>query len=490
MAASLNMTIKPSMAWLLVFVPAFSYFASTRLQSSGFRWGRSNTLGDPISTRLLVHDNNDNCQGLSQVFFLADSSCKAQQEQQEQELQYSLNLQATGRGMKGIVASIWKHDDELGRGYLLFSQSHGNGRIWRWEVGGGPIAIGRSLHLEDSGCRSGVYQPCHANQTTTTTTSSSSSTSVGSGGMAIDFHPAGTRHSEGSLVVAEWGEGRIIRMEDSNGARTPLMIQVPDACRPNNTTRRLFQPKSLLMNPYGDLLVADTQPDDCGLAAIYRLSQAVHVESLPSLTVSRKAHGWNQTHHSHPVDLIYSGSQEIGGMAMDPTWLSLYATVLEHDGRVLLKQMPAVTMEDDDDDETDDDLADDEEDDPDNNLPKDDEITAGDEEQPTTEAPPKPVLNDAANIVLDLTQALNCTQPGALTVSEKGHVFVAVPQGIAIISAKASVLGILPMPSQPTSLTLGEDQFLYAFSDDSLYRIRVRMGPVMVPTNLVTGGKR
>ena len=32
--------IKPSMAWLLVFVPAVSYFMATRLQSSGFRWGQ------------------------------------------------------------------------------------------------------------------------------------------------------------------------------------------------------------------------------------------------------------------------------------------------------------------------------------------------------------------------------------------------------------------------------------------------------------------
>ncbi len=30
-------------------------------------------------------------------------------------------------------------------------------RIWRWEVGGGPITIGRSLHIERNGCRSGLW---------------------------------------------------------------------------------------------------------------------------------------------------------------------------------------------------------------------------------------------------------------------------------------------------------------------------------------------
>jgi hypothetical protein len=384
--------------------------------------------------------------------------------------------------MKDIVASTWRHDEQLGRGYLLFSQAHHNGRIWRWEVGGGPIAIGRSLHLESSGCRSSEYQVCHKKKAHSI--SAPETLSMGSGGMAIDFHHSeGTRHSEGSLVVAEWGEGRVIRMED-NGARTPLMIQVPSLC--STATTRLNQPRSLLYTPYGDLLVTDTAAQ-CSKAAIYRLSQAVHVQAVPSLYDSHSAHGWNQTQHDLPVDLLYHASvRDIGGMAMDPTWLYIYVTVLDAEGRVHLMRMPAVTLEDDDDDE--------EEADTDKEkVPK---LSAAAEatpqEQHSESQTAHGIMDDKAQAILDLTQAVGSTQPGPLAVSDKGHVFLAVPQGIAIISTDekggaAVLLGILPMPAPPTSLTLGEDKFLYTFTDDSLFRIRVNVGPVMVPTNLVVG---
>ena len=492
-----NLTIKPSMAWLLVFVPALSYFVATRLQSSGFRWGRSNSLGDRVTSSLKLPTGTSSstgaqtqsaaCQSLSSIFFLAtNNACQdatskrtARADPVEVSLQHGLNLLYQGRGMQTIVASTWRHDEELGRGYLLVSQAHENGRVWRWEVGGGPIAIGRTLHLESSGCRSNHYRPCYPS---TTSGDEAQPTLAGSGGIAIDFHQGeGDSYVEGALIVAEWGEGRIIRMEESNGARTPLMVQVPDICHTeDNTTmsaattrtRRLYQPRSLLYTPYGDLLVSDTAPD-CHRAVIYRLSQAVHVESLESLAESRKAHAWNETHHGFPVDVLYqNGIQLIGGMAVDPSWLHMYVTVKDQEGRVLLLQLPIVVEEEDD---------------------EEDEEKSDNTE---TEQAVKPIglMDHRAQIVMDMTQGLGLSEPGPLVVSEKGHVFTAVPEGVAILSTSktsnaATILGILPTPQRPTSLTLGEDKFLYSFSDDSMFRIRIREGPVKVPTNLVVGKK-
>jgi hypothetical protein len=45
---------------------------------------------------------------------------------------------------------------------------------------------------------------------------------VGSGGIIVDHW-----HEPPRLVVAEWGEGRIARLEE-NGARTPLVIEYHD----------------------------------------------------------------------------------------------------------------------------------------------------------------------------------------------------------------------------------------------------------------------
>jgi len=427
---------------------------------------------------------------------------------------YTFNLMYQGRGMQDIVASTWRHDEELGRGYILFSQSHHNGRVWRWEVGGGPIAIGRTLHLESSGCRSNEINKCHEKDDNTPPHAI-----VGSGGMAIDFHQGqGDKYSEGALVVAEWGEGRIVRMEESNGARTPLVVQVPDICRHNNiadsTTsskdappplRRLHQPRSLLYAPFGDLLVADTLPD-CQRAAIFHLSQAVHVEALESLAVSRKAHSWNETRHVHPVTVFYQNNiQEIGGMAMDPTWLNMYVTVKDQDGRILLIRLPAVLEKedyDDDDDKSGQSSSDDDEDKTKKEelvATKDEDEVVDPEVQDTSPEKLGGLMDDKARVVMDMTQKLGLSETGPLVVSEKGHIFVAVPKGVAILSVSsgngseaptATLLGYLPTPEPPTSLTLGEDKFLYAFSSDSLYRIRINVGPVAVPTNLVVGKRQ
>ena len=403
----------------------------------------------------------------------------------EVSLQHGLHLLYQGRGMQGIVASTWRHDEELGRGYLLVSQSHGNGRVWRWEVGGGPIAIGRSLHLEASGCRSNFYLPCLDPRSMEP--AKSDLLQAGSGAIAIDFYQGeGDSYLEGALILAEWGEGRIIRMEESNGARTPLVIQVPDVCSRETreedeegtnanlgstwtVTRRLNQPRSMLYTPYGDLLVADTL-NTCGKAAIYRLSQAVHVDALDSLSASRKAHAWNETQHGHPVDVFYANNLvAIGAMAMDPSWLSMYVTAKTTEGKVVLLKIPIVA--------------------------EDDEEENAEEEESIADVSTG-AMDQRAQIVMDMTDVLGISEPGPLVVSEKGHVFMAVPDGVSVLSVSQKgliftchVVATLPTPRLPTSLTLGDDKFLYIFANDSMFRIRTREGPVTVPTNLVVGKK-
>ena len=78
--------------------------------------------------------------------------------------------------------------------------------------------------------------------------------------MTIDFY--GKEHaSEGKLVVAEWGEGRIVRLEE-NGARTPLLMHVPCECK---TKCALPNPERMVYTPTGELIVVVNQDDDeCG----------------------------------------------------------------------------------------------------------------------------------------------------------------------------------------------------------------------------------
>ena len=89
--------------------------------------------------------------------------------------------------------------------------------------------------------------------------------------------------------------------------------------------------------------------------------------------------------------------------------------------------------------------------------------------------------------LVNLTQHLSSVhEPGSIVISQDGHVFVAVNGGIAIVDmAQGIVLGSIEMNALPTSLTLGEDGFLYISTLNSLYRMAVRAKPVNKPTTMV-----
>jgi len=90
-------------------------------------------------------------------------------------------------------------------------------------------------------------------------------------------------------------------------------------------------------------------------------------------------------------------------------------------------------------------------------------------------------------IVFNLTQHVpSAKDPGAIAVSREGHVFWTTTEGVLVVDPKKNiVLGKVPTPSELTSITLGEDGFLYLSTKTQLLRIRVQDAPVKVPTNIV-----
>jgi hypothetical protein len=451
--------LPPSATWLAIFLPAFTYFLSTRLHRAGF-WllSGSSALGEVAADTISIFDVNS-CRELSTIFHLSGSCGKpsaAKDRTNTLTLKHALNnVQDTG--LMNVISTVWRHDSELGRGYLLISQAAGDGRIWRWEVGGGPIAIGKTLHLEQSGCRSEHYTPCPSSEVDTTTITADRDLATGSGGISIDFHNQ-DHFQQGALVVAEWGEGRIVRLEE-NGARTPVLLQVPNVCGAkgsNNVTtdssRHLEAPMELLYTPFGDLLVLDHYAD-CNQAALIQLRHAVHVKALDSLSVSRKAHAWKEPQHDFTPEILFAGVEQLGSMALTPTWTSIYVTA-KRDGSIVLLEMPLTSENDDDEEE-------------------------GTNDKATIPVEPRLVMN--------LSQKMASVQePGKIAVDRKGRLFWAVSDNLLVIdSDKGAILGKLSLPADATSLTLGEDGFLYITTSNALLRIRVREGPVKAPTNMV-----
>lgn len=411
MARRKDSIIPPSLAWLTVFVPALSYFLATRFHATH---GRSSYPIVTAQVDSLLLDN---------VFYVAENK----------ELQHCLQL-IEEESLQDVVSSIWKHDSELGRGYLLLSSSHESGRIWRWERGGGPIPIGKTLHIEAAGNR---YRDC-------------SDSHCGSGGLAIDFH--GKEHfSEGRLVVAEWGEGRIARLEEKTGARTPLVMNIPDPCEGAKETR-VKNPLHMLYTPLGHFLFVESSTN---CSAIMQLNHAVHVPPLATAMESRMAHKWNKTHHSHSTEIVYK-QPIIASMALDATGTGLYATIQHDDGNILLVRL---ALENDDDNEE-------------------------DEKVGSSIQADQGLLASTARVVFNFSDAGIKNVPRAMTVDGHGHVFVAAPTGILVIK-DGDVLGTLAGPTPITSLTLGEDRYLYVTTSSQLLRVRVKHGPAKLPTNRV-----
>lgn len=377
-----------------------------------------------------------------------------------------------------ITSIIWRHDSELGRGYVLLST---NQRVWRWETGGGPIAIGKTLHLDQAGCRSGAFRDCTKSTSSSTNESSQRIPPLGPGGMAIDFYQK-EHFAEGRLVISEWGEGRIVRVEE-NGARTPLVVHVPNVChdkenenesQSSQVTRRVHQPTQLLYTPLGDLLFVDhyyQQNSDCRKSAVMILNQAVHVPGLDSLETSRAAHFYDWS--SSPDKKIHSNDNNftvslphvcctfdaIGSMALTKDYKSVLITVKQNQS-VRLVQMQLYP--DDDDDEEDE------------GAPDKKACTFG---EPA--------------VVMELPEDF-ASSPGSIVMDQHGHIYWAVNNLILFIHSNYSIMGTLTMDNaaQIQSLALGEDGYLYVATSNSLLRLAVKVGPIKVPTDLVRRWKR
>jgi hypothetical protein len=516
--------VKPSTAWLLLFFPALSYFVGTRLRSLGLF--RSSTYGHPIPSKLLFwssssstssssdqtcpsNNNNNNNNNKNQLVYLK-KDC--------QTLLYPIYI--VQDDFNTVVSTTWRDDEDLGRGYILISTSGGNGKIFRWETGGGPIAIGRTLSLTDSGCRSNHYRDCTTSPPIITSENDSASRSrsssagdvelfqnnFGSGGIVIDTH-----HQPPRIIVAEWGEGRISRLEE-NGARTPLVIEVPtttttitgsgsdsisqtsvdgqDEVSSKAGYERLVNPIKLLMTPYGDLMILDSRcphravlDEGCGRDDIvWRLQKAVKIPSLPSLPVSREAHYWDrllnhsdngsstgqqqqqQHHHQQKLPHSFFQSKKIGGMVVDVTGQRLYVTTKQGTKTVVVSL--SLFVEDYDAEES-------------------VSINLHPQNGETINRELKQKRHSA--LVLDYSDYART--PGAIEIDNNGNLYLVIDDGILIVakslSEKVTISFLFAPLERVVDLTLGSDKFLYIATETTLARLRVPNKPLEVPTDFL-----
>ena len=159
----------------------------------------------------------------------------------------------------------------------------------------------------------------------------------------------------------------------------------------------------------------------------------IHAEALSSLIESPNSHAWTAIGSNH------------ASLALTPTWTSVYLLALKGDSVILLR-IPLEKDEDEDDDEDDDD-----------------------------EKAQKVNVSTEPQVVLNIAQHFpSVKEAGVITVSREGHIFWMTADGVLVADPeKIMVFGVIPTPSEPISITLGADGFLYVSTMTNLLRIRV-----------------
>jgi len=531
-------------AWFVVFLMALSYFIVARGGHSS-RGGVLSSFSKPYkvisSSVAIAKGNKENSEELLRSIFYADSS------QQEESLMIltpncrlevilssppDINDNIYGEECKSnegnnqkqnsipflshLSSTTWVHDEELGRGYLLLADVGRSGRIWRWEVGGGPITIGRSLHMERSGCRSGMWVDSNKKGSNGTcpdnlfgdyfgtgkgkmscfkslTPTPSNQPLLGSASLAVELTRSAERSSVGNnIVVAEWGERRIVRVEGETGARTPLVTMVPyqsDDKTHGLQWRRVFRPNHLTYTPFGDLIFSDNLESEAirqinnstwnHLGVVYRRKEAVHVPPIP-VDRSRDAHSWlsatNGQHEDGNIDILFETHGVIEGIALGVDFSTLFvlvATPANHSGGT--KSVYKVQLSADEGDH--------------NNGNGD-----------------KADNDDDGFTVFYETADSNCESPelyyligSKLAVDERGIIYlIACPTSVTLLDKEdGHVVGSLALDklqksgkyhsttSSFTSIGFGEDGYLYITSPTELMRLKTRVGGMTLPTNLV-----
>ena len=354
---------------------------------------------------------------------------------------------------------IWVEDVGLGRGYLLLSDNASSGKVWRYEIGGGLIPIGKSLYLDKAGCRSGHWTRCDVEKNS------------GSRGLAVQVMKDEDRFDIGKLLIVEGGERRIVRLEE-DGARTPLVLEIPDICGGSN--RRLNYPSRLLYTPFGDLLFLDTTECRDGADAfnvskssIYRVRDVVNVPQI-SFFQSRSAHSWTmrdmiKNQSEVPVELSYTGMEQISDMIVGKDLTSLFVAgrfSSEKEGcrQVIVK------------------------------APDDTESTA--------------VQNISdMTVFFDMTNFFPHRHCGegdiSMAIDNEGNIFATHSRGFAIINADGNLLANVEVSPpfvehdsftrtfRPNGIVIGNDGYLYMTTKERLLRMRVKSKLLDYPTNLI-----
>lgn len=361
--------------------------------------------------------------------------------------------------------------------------------------------------MERSGCRSGIWGECPENlfggrygevgfrDEMGSLEDLQSPPLLGSASIVAELTRDAERATESkNVIVAEWGEKRIVRVEGETGARTPLVTMVPISSQEKDL-RRVQHPNHLTYTPFGDLLFSDSYKgsDDQPMATIYRLKEAVHVPPIP-VEQSRDAHGWTGTLGSHfgefstpNIDVLFQTEGWIDGMVLGGSdYSTLFVSMItrsndEGAGWTKTVYKLSLAAEDDDDD-----------------AQADASKTESAEGSPTVfysmASNNCQLVGNGNNADLmtgsklaidakDTIYMIGCASEVLLLSNDDGHVVGKLT--LDQLHPDESQSAESSITRELTSVNFGEDGFIYIATRNELMRIKSRYKGTSIPTNLV-----
>jgi len=139
-------------------------------------------------------------------------------------------MEQLATGFLWTEGPLWVEDAEASKRYLLFSDTLA-GRIWRWEEGGGPFTIGKSLYLSHAGCTRGNLHCEHIRE---------------SGSNALVAFPFSSHLRD--IVVCQHGDRNVVLLR-KDGSKVVLADSYKG--------KRLNSPNDAVFSADGDLYFTD-----------------------------------------------------------------------------------------------------------------------------------------------------------------------------------------------------------------------------------------
>jgi gluconolactonase len=339
------------------------------------------------------------------------------------------NIEVIATGLQWAEGPIWIADEAAGLSYLMFSDTIAN-RIYKWEDGKGMFTVGKTIYVENSGCKTNP-EYC--------------TTMYESGSNGLLRRDSSSSSTSLDLLVCQHGERGVGLLRD-NGSRTLVATHYNGS--------RLNSPNDLILSPEGHLYFTDPP-----YGLLHSATQKVKGKELRENGVYMVRSEYLQiametgepTEH---VWLMEGGLERPNGLAFSPDFSKLYVANS-------FKKSPAIHVFDVTD----------------NGLLKNRKLFFDVAPLLEEKCRPSEITGEGEEGAASLPLCDTLRPPDGLKVDIHGNIFAAGPNGVVVLSPEGKLIGRFRMDKKVSNMAFGADGRLYFTAEDVIARVWIKTKP-------------